>query len=488
MHGPFDSKDAGPETIRLGIVSSAPGIEDVTVWASYCNEHAIQSSNDQPFLTQTFPGFVKAFNCKLILSPDYNEVLTSGEIARILGVKNPNLRIKRAAEKYASKVQVISRRTSRPDVIICHEPSEIELKCGAGLTRYEKRSGQLPHKASQEAERIRKKIEGVQLLAPLDEETIDLLESTINQDFRAYLKAKCMETDIPIQILTQSVLEKMFPKETVPAALFSRRGREDPSTIAWNLATAIYCKADHLPWKVDGLQTGACYVGISFYYDKTSRSRNMNASLAQIFSDTGEGLVVRSDSFKWDAEAPGAPRLDKRNATRLLSEAIEVYKEHHNSQTPNRVVVHKKSRYGPEELDGFLEAISNYEVPKYDLVSLSPDPKDLFLYRNGDNPILRGTTLKLEDSYLVYTNGYVPYLNTYPHPRLPRPLDITEHHGDTPSEEVVRELMALTRLNWNSANYSSYWPATLMFSHRVGDILGRVHPGAKIQQNYYYYM
>jgi hypothetical protein len=491
IHGPVDAKEGGPETIRLGIISSAEGVEETTTWALYCNEHPIQSTGEQPFLAQTFPGFVKAFNSKLLLSPDYNEVLTTREISDVLKVKNPNLRIKKAAERYASKVNVVARRASRPDVVICHEPSDIELRCGAGLTRYERSVGSLPKQASDEAARIRKNIEGVvELLAPLDEETQDLLDSTINQDFRAQLKAKCLEHDIPIQILTQSVLEAMLPKSiSMPTPSPTKRRGEDPSTIAWNIATAIYCKADHSPWKVDFLKPGACYIGVSFYYDKTSRSKNMHASLAQIFSDTGEGIVVRSDSFKWDSKALGTPHLDRKTASRLLSDAIKVYKEHHNNQVPNRVVVHKRSRYDADELQGFADALSQADVPRYDLLWLTPDPRDLFIYRNGDNPVVRGTTLRLGDgSHLVYTIGYIPYLNSYPHPRVPRPLDIREHKGDTPPDELAREIIALTRLNWNSSNYCSFWPATLMFSHRVGEILGRVQAGAKIQQNYYFYM
>jgi len=70
LHGPADAREGGPETIRIGIVSSSEGIEDVTTWALYSNEHPIASSGKQPFLAQTFPGFLRVFSCRLVLSPD----------------------------------------------------------------------------------------------------------------------------------------------------------------------------------------------------------------------------------------------------------------------------------------------------------------------------------------------------------------------------------------------------------------------------------
>ena len=212
----------------------------------------------------------------------------------------------------------------------------------------------------------------------------------------------------------------------------------------------------------------------------------MFASLAQVFMDTGQGMVVRGDSFKWDVKEQGEPHLAEEIALRLLSDALSIYRQHHNNQSPNRVVIHKSSRYLDAEVSGFLEACR--EVPRFDFVTLS-DGRDVFFYRNGENPPLRGTCIQLgKASYLTYTKGYTPYLRAYPGPRVPRPLEITEHHGDTSLEELAKEIIALTRLNWNTTDYSCYKPITIEFSERVGEILGRVKAGTKIQNQYRYYM
>jgi hypothetical protein len=74
-------------------------------------------------------------------------------------------------------------------------------------------------------------------------------------------------------------------------------------------------------------------------------------------------------------------------------------------------------------------------------------------YRTGDYPPFRGTYIKFSNTDLLfYTVGYIPFLRTYPGPRVPQPIEILEHHGDSPWNIVLEEILALTKLNWNTAN------------------------------------
>jgi len=481
MNGPFDTRRDALYTIRLGIVSNGQGVQDSTSCLQYLNRNPIAGSDEQPFVTQSFPGFEKAFRCKLVMSSDFNEEIVTGEIEDLLRVRNPERRIKRAAELYAQKVGIICRRVSVPDVIICHEPEKIEEECGAGMAS-SRRTISLTRADKKEAERIRELREVHIPLAPLDESTENLLDMAVHQDFRRILKAKCLEYDVPTQILTESVLEVLSGKADKSARGSMTQHR---STMAWNLGVAIYYKANHFPWKVGYLREGTCYVGISFFLDKTTTKKHMCASLAQIFSDTGEGMVVRGNSFKWDVETKGSPHLTEKDAFDILTDAINVYKEHHNNQNPNRIVLCKTSRYLEVERKGFLAACQN--IPKHDLVSIS-DGRDVFFYRNGENAILRGSCIELgSESFLIYTKGYIPYQRSYFGPRVPRPLEITEHYGDTSLDEIAKEVVALTRLDWNTTDYCSYLPITLKFAYKVGDILGQI-PKGKIKQQYRFYM
>lgn len=51
-------------------------------------------------------------------------------------------------------------------------------------------------------------------------------------------------------------------------------------------------------------------------------------------------------------------------------------------RTPRRLVVHKQSRFFPEELAGFQDTLTGYE---YDLVALAPST-GVRLMRHGDYP------------------------------------------------------------------------------------------------------
>lgn len=94
----------------------------------------------------------------------------------------------------------------------------------------------------------------------------------------------------------------------------------------------------------------------------------------------------------------------------------------------------------------------------------------------------------LGDSCLIFTGGYAPYLKSYFGPRVPRPLEITEHQGDTPLKELATEIIALTRMDWNTTRFNLSLPITLKFARRVGEILGSVPQGEKIQHQYRFYM
>lgn len=493
INGPSDSKTNILYTIRVGIVSTGQGIQETSSFLEYVNNNVIPSSGKKPFTTQSFPGFISAFRCKLVLSSEYNQEITSKEVDRLLALRNPETRIKRAAEKYVEKVGIICRRVSRPEVIICHEPQNIEDNCGAGMVSTKNRPV-LTRKDKKEAERIKKTVEShIMTFAPLSESTQNLLDMAVHQDFRRVLKSRCLAYDIPTQILTQSILHRLTTEEPIVQheqntdSKKKKRRVIDRSSLAWNLAAAIYYKANHFPWKVGYLKSGTCYIGISFYQDKTKRAKSMCASLAQIFSDSGEGMVVRGrHDFKWDTEALGEPHLTEANACEILSDAIAVYKEHHDNQFPNRIVIHKSSMYLDDERRGFLKACE--EIPKYDFISVS-DGREVFFYRNGEKAVLRGTCINLENkSFLVYTKGYVPYQRAYLGPRVPKPLEITQHFGDATQDEIAKEMIALSRLDWNTTDYSSYLPITLKCAYRVGEILGLVPQGSPIKEQYKFYM
>lgn len=379
MHGPVDSSE-DVQTIRVGIISDSEGTQNVTLCLDYLNDNAVKSRGESPFTTLAFPGFEKAFNARLIFSPQYNEMLLSKDIDQIMHIENPNLRIRKASQIYLKKAKSICDRVVVPDVIICHKTSVIERECEErrirGLTQAEKKK----------AEEIKEKVRIHRILAPLSEDTKDFIGMSIKANFRRILKSELAKSQagVPTQILRQSSLEELNTALKIPNVPAAKHKKQDPATIAWNLSVALYYKSNHFPWRVGNLQGGSCYIGVSFFVDKSTSGRNMFASLAQIFTDTGEGLILSGDSFSWDTKKQGHPHLTEDSARKLLKNAIRLYQRHHNEQLPNRVVLHKSSKYTKEESQGFLSALG--DVPRYDFVTIRSN-REISFFRNGDEAV-----------------------------------------------------------------------------------------------------
>ena len=48
--------------------------------------------------------------------------------------------------------------------------------------------------------------------------------------------------------------------------------------------------------------------------------------------------------------------------------------------------------------------------------------------------------------------------------------------------------MALTKMNWNTADFSCRDPVTIAFSRRIGQILAELPEGLPMNQEYRFYM
>ncbi len=132
-----------------------------------------------------------------------------------------------------------------------------------------------------------------------------------------------------------------------------------------------------------------------------------------------------------------------------------------------------------------MEASS--DIPRTDLVALQW--RGVQFYRTGNYPPLRGTYVKFSDTnQLLYTVGYTPALRSYNGPRAPQPIEVIEHFGDTPWLDILKEVLSLTKLNWNTAAFNCSEPITLAFSRRVGEILSELGANKKMRNEYRYYM
>lgn len=481
LYGPYSGTDQERppvSSITVAVVSTAALASDIRNWLVRC-QHQVLNDGTQPFLYPHFPGFSEdtVFQCRVVLGETWQEIIPQQAVDRALKISDYYERLNAVISLYVERVRNLSERTPAPDVVLCGIPDDVVELCTVEITQ----AGKPRRLRLTPGERLSKRARdrGQLFLMPsvFPSLGIEDEDSTAHHNLRRALKAEAMPFGLPTQLLLSRTVR------TILQGLPGQRSVQDPATRAWNLMTALYYKAGGHPWRLAEVRPGTCYIGVSFYSERLRQQPQMSTSLAQVFTHTGDGLVLRGRPFDWD-EQGRSPHLSQDLAVELLSDALQLY-ERHVGDTPRRVVVHKSSRYREEELAGFREALDG--VPDWDLVTLGK--RRIQFLRQGTYPPLRGTWVRFaDDEFLLYTRGYVPYLRTYPGMRAPQPLEVLEHHGTTPSHQILKEILALTKMNWNTADFSCDEPITLAFARRVGDILAEVPPHISPQPEYRFYM
>ncbi|MBI4232046.1 hypothetical protein HY605_02340 [Candidatus Peregrinibacteria bacterium] len=464
LYGPYSSS---PKQIRIGIIGDGKTIEQVKhLLNRYKNPLKLYGGNPQ---IPIFPGFSinSPFRCDFEIRESFCREITSKDFAELQKSKKHEL-ISRAVELFCQHLQVLKEHENAPEVVICAPPNSIAQLCEDAISTVSPILKQLNYSPGQTH------------LFDHDDDLLESLHQAIRKEFgdnfHDYLKSRAMDVGIPTQFIRPDTLENY-----VTAA----SGKKQSEThFAWNLCTALYYKGQGQPWKLANAPDGTCFIGVSFYKEKKQLGNNMGACLAQVFPPEGDGIVLRGERFKWKQFEE--PHLDAAAAQRLVERAISAYETEHRLK-PKRVVIHKTSRFNEREKIGFQAGLK--EVPKSDFVAITTDQKQLRFYRSGYHPIIRGTLITLPDQMrLLYTKAYIPFLGVYPGARIPIPLEVYHDAGDSPTDTVCSEILGLTKLNWNNADFTGRLPITLEFSKRVGKILRETLPGTQPQTRYRFYM
>lgn len=423
-----------PSLVRVGFIGSAETIEVAKQWLEKTSQGV---AGDEKHLA--FPGYQKerGFFSELVFDRAWIGQLNRLEIEDVLKIKSDRTRFEETVKLLESKLNLLSRKDQPPEYVVVTLPDQLIKKCRVA-----------------------------------DYNDSQLGET--HRDLRRAFKSMAMKYRIPTQL---SELET-----------FDGRDKDHPSKIAWNFFTGLYFKAGGFPWGPIGLQPGSCYIGISFYRPLGSTLSTIQTSLVQAFDEHGDGLVLRGHEFSWEAKKEGtkSPHLTEEQATRLVDLVLTKYQEE-MGQLPKRVVVHKTSRYWPAERNGFEQALRKY-VNQYDLVSLIPQNTVRLLIANKYPP-LRNTRFTVEDIDYLYTTGFIAELNQFHGMHVPSPIQIADHIGyDTPRETLLKEILILTKMNWNSSRLGGLLPITIKFSQLVGDIMREIPADREPLTNFKFYM
>jgi hypothetical protein len=473
--GPFGYSDGLLQRVRIGVIGTGPGIQDFLNFLQRCQNRVSTGLNGKgkaldPHCFPSFPGCNPAETFRTSFSADnpaHRRTIPDEFFEKAAATANEQERIRAVVDLVVEQLSVIENLDEPPDVVVLVMPKVIEDSCaciGASLAR--QRAIVTPQERFRR--KTQKEADGGQTFFALD---FDLGSSETKEDafFNIHhaLKAHAMTTSLTTQLIWQSTFQE-----------------SNLASVAWNIFTALYYKAGNSPWRIQSLPENTCYVGVAFVRESPKAGADMQTSLAQVFG-AGEGLVLQGEKAIQDKARDRKPHLSEDAAERLLTRAINLYQTQNEQVRPRRVVIHKTSRYWPEELRGFRKDLG--AIYHYDFLAI--EQMETRLMRIGKRPVLRGTVVLLAPRhYLFFGNGFVPYLRAYPGKRLPRPLEVIEHHGDSPATIVCQELLALTKLNWNTCSFGSSLPITLRFARDVGKILCEVPKGNLIQSKYRYFM
>jgi hypothetical protein len=471
--GPYDLRlgRAHRSEVRVGLVGPPRAIAEMRIFIERL-QGQLRSDRANLALFPDYPGFESGFRSVLATSPDWDARFQSGELQRALE-RPPGDAFAAAVELYGDGLRDLSRRELRVDVAVCCLPDDLLARCRMVDARLP------PAQARALREEERRRASGqVQLFDPaavsgeprsLDEAVDPQPQDLLTRNFRSALKARGMEERLPIQLVTSRLWSD------------DRRG-EDPATRAWNLSVALFYKAGGIPWRADMRVDEACFVGISFHHLRTQTKHVVYSSLAQAFSSDGEGFALRGESVPYDEERK-RPYLTATKARNLLETVLEAYRER-AGRDPARLVVHKTTLFTDEEREGIARAVSS--VPTVQLVTLRSE-HDFRVLRRGTYPPHRGTLCRIGSSSYLFTSGYQAQHLTYPGPHVPVPIELVGV-GDDDADGIARDILCLTKMNWNSARSASALPITLSFARKVGGIMTELRPGVEAHPSFRYYM
>ena len=477
--GPYSYSDEGPalERAKIGIIGNSACAGFVGKVLQML-QRPLTSHKPNKWLFPDYPGMndTSEFKCVIKTSNNWNASLSDDlELDRIKDIQDANERIGSAVRLYVEKIEKIASEDDHPDVIVCALPELIERYCGIGEHTYGAKAAR-PSKHELYIAELKSKHQtflsdwGVKLV---DEDE----PKEKGFDFRNSLKGKAMKHGIPIQLIKESTLKDILGYENEPS--------KDPASFSWNLSTALYYKASGKPWRLAKLSQNSCYVGVSFFVDKLSPNRDMQISMAQVFTHNGEGLVLRGTEVEID-EKTKQPHLKHDQAQALMERALEKYRKS-SGRNPSRVVVHKSSEFSKDEQDGFNDAICKNEIVQKDFVAIRHSPRWINFTRLGEYPVLRGTLIEItSDEFLLYSSGFSPRLRSYPGHGIPNALKIT-WKGDSQNEQIAEEILGLTKLNWNTTEFSTAMPITIRFAREVGKVLSELEDD-HVKDHYKFFM
>ena len=303
-------------------------------------------------------------------------------------------------------------------------------------------------------------------------------ESFVNRsesfDLHDYIKAFSVSKGISTQLIRESTLNSNLTCQ-----------------INWWLSLSFYVKSLRTPWILNNLEKNTAYAGIGYSISKIKNKSEIVIGCSHIYDSNGQGLkykLSKVDNYFLDKQ--NNPYLSFKDAFQFGVSIRELFYQSLD-KLPERVVIHKRTRFTKHEINGIKASLHKAGIKKIDLIEINFEPNARFVAMSVYNnllqpdkfPISRGTCI-VTNKYtaLLWTHGIVPSVRQlnfkfYLGGRsIPAPIKITKHYGQSNIDLIAKEVLGLTKMNWNSLDLYSKLPSTIDSSNqiaRIGKLLSR---------------
>lgn len=463
LFGPYTKNKIN--NFSIGLIGTTYGIVKMKKWIEKFLKPMIPLKKDyaKPF----YPGFESIFGVTINLNSTIEIAIDEAKLKEYYRYSDAHVRVANLVDLYVDSLVEYKTDDDRPPVNLWFViiPDEVY------------QHGRMKSKASGDPIKIGIKNkydrENKGLFDDLDTDYAKLKESyNYDNHFHNQLKLKLLKHEI----LTQIIRESTIAYNEYPYLNVNGEPKRDLSKmetdIAWNIATSVYYKIGGLPWKLGSIRKDVCYIGLVFKIDERQKQSKYACCAAQMFLDSGDGMVFKGAVGPWYNEDTKEYHLTKDAAFDLLNKALKSFQKSNNENIPKEIFIHGKTQFNDDEWEGFCDSVKDLDIS---LVGVTiKDEKVFKLYRDKDFPILRGSYLiKDRNNAFLWTKGFIPRLQQPLGMETPNPLSIklTRGKGNVSIDVVCKDILALTKLNYNSCRFADGLPVTLKFANIIGDIL-----------------
>lgn len=490
LFGPYEP--LSPFKVKAGVIGTHDGLKAYEEFVDQINRPIFSTktiygkTKSDEVARPSFPGFEAIFNVQWPVKPELFKPLDSKIIDVSLSEKNKKRRTSALVDLYIDRIKnAITHDDAQPNIWFIVIPRNLYFRCKPGSAGKDLSAGTRKFLIST------KKGQGY-LTFPGEENYIDEVHKMLDtsSDFHHLLKARLIQEKItiPVQIILETTLRFRDKYRNLPLE------ENMKAHLAWTQSTTLYYKFGNLPWKLADIRDGVCYLGLVF--KKTNQlidTKPTVCSAAQMFLKDGDGSIFRGNIGLWQGKSEKEFHLDQNAAHALLKMALEDYFDKHQKY-PSEFFIHGRAKFSEEEWTGFLKAIEEKNAETNLVGIVIKDTGELKLFREAEGQpsnygVMRGMAVKIseKEAYLV-TRGFIPRLNTASSLEIPNPLHIQITAGSADIDTVLKDVLALTKLNYNACLHGDGLPVTLRFSNIIGSILTATDDWKTEQRKFMYYI